>query len=229
MVGGISFLSQKRGWAADNVRNFEIVLPNGTITNVNLVSNPELYSALRGGGSNFGVVTRFDLETYPQGPVWGGYKIWAPPPSETREIRSKLGFYTTSALRLKQLTNIQSLGHSIGSGLLRLASVINRTLRVDDFNKAIAAVFLSQDVDLDSSVFAFYSHVSQIDSLIFGAHMVHTEGNSSAEIFKPFRDINRPLYDSSRVATLKDMLVEVEKFDRDGIRYVMLPKKTFLF
>jgi hypothetical protein len=230
MIGGISFLSQKRGWATDNVRNFEIVLPNGTITNVNRVSNPDLYSALRGGGSNFGIVTRFDLETYPQGHVWGGYKFWVPSPSEISQIRSSLGSTTNSAFSLKKLGSIESLGQSIGGGLLRLASTINWTLKVDDFNKAITKVFLSQGVDLDSSIFAFYSHISQIDSFFFGAHVVHTGGNSSAEIYKPFKDVNKPLYDSSRVATLKDMLVELEKFDRDGIQYVnIFQEKNVLF
>lgn len=50
----------------------QLVLANATITNVNRTSNPPLYFALRGGGNNFGIVTRFDLETYPQGPMWGG-------------------------------------------------------------------------------------------------------------------------------------------------------------
>lgn len=59
VIGGISFLSHEHGWSADNVRNFEIVLPNGTLTNVNHDSNPTLFSALRGGGSNFGIVTRY--------------------------------------------------------------------------------------------------------------------------------------------------------------------------
>jgi hypothetical protein len=33
---------------------------------------PILYFALRGGGNNFGIVTRFDLVTFPQGDLWVG-------------------------------------------------------------------------------------------------------------------------------------------------------------
>lgn len=37
-------------------------------------SNPDLYFALRGGGNNFGILTRFDLETFPQGNMLGGMR-----------------------------------------------------------------------------------------------------------------------------------------------------------
>lgn len=35
--------------------------------NVSATSHPDLYRALKGGGNNFGVVTRYDLKTFPQG------------------------------------------------------------------------------------------------------------------------------------------------------------------
>ncbi|KAF2482459.1 FAD binding domain protein [Neohortaea acidophila] len=70
--GGISFFSPKYGWALDGVRNYELVTPDARILQVNRDSYPDLYWALRGGGKNFGIVTRFDLETFPQGPMWGG-------------------------------------------------------------------------------------------------------------------------------------------------------------
>ncbi|MCJ1461410.1 hypothetical protein MMC07_000007 [Pseudocyphellaria aurata] len=68
--GGINFLSGRHGWACDGV-----VLATGNIVNVNEHSHPDLYFALRGGGNNFGIVTRFDLETFEQGPLWGGIKV----------------------------------------------------------------------------------------------------------------------------------------------------------
>ena len=69
--GGISFFSGKRGWACDNVRNFEIVLSSGKIVNASPTVNKDLFWALRGGaGTNFGVVTRFDLASFDQGNMW---------------------------------------------------------------------------------------------------------------------------------------------------------------
>ncbi|KAF2269735.1 FAD-binding domain-containing protein [Lojkania enalia] len=70
--GGISYLSPKRGWVCDSVKNFEVVLSNSSIVNANATSESSLFAALKGGQNNFGIVTRFDLKTFPQGPIWGG-------------------------------------------------------------------------------------------------------------------------------------------------------------
>ncbi|OBT91776.1 hypothetical protein VE01_09363 [Pseudogymnoascus verrucosus] len=70
--GGISSFSARYGLAYDNVNNFQVVFADGSIHNVNLKTYPDLFQALKGGGNNFGIVTRFDLATYAQGDMWGG-------------------------------------------------------------------------------------------------------------------------------------------------------------
>lgn len=65
-------LSPERGFGCHGIVNYEVVLSNGTILDVNKSSHPSLFWALRLGGTNYGVVTRFDMETVPQGKVWGG-------------------------------------------------------------------------------------------------------------------------------------------------------------
>jgi hypothetical protein len=70
--GGLSFFASARGWGCDTVRNYELVTADGNIINVNHESYPDLFWALRGGGPNFGVVTRFDYETFPQTDVFAG-------------------------------------------------------------------------------------------------------------------------------------------------------------
>lgn len=74
--GGISYFSGRYGWACDGVKNYEVVLANGQIRNANVDSNPDLYWALRGGGNNFGIVTRLDLETFSQGAMLGGVNLY---------------------------------------------------------------------------------------------------------------------------------------------------------
>jgi hypothetical protein len=71
-IGGFSFFSSREGFISDNVLNFEIVLASGDIVNANATENSDLWIALKGGSNNFGVVTRFDLLTFEQGPFWGG-------------------------------------------------------------------------------------------------------------------------------------------------------------
>ncbi|KAH7055989.1 hypothetical protein B0J12DRAFT_776808 [Macrophomina phaseolina] len=76
--GGISFLSARYGWATDNILEVEMVLPNATIITANEHCNPDLFFAIRGGGNNFGIVTRFILKTVSLGKVYGGQKFYSP-------------------------------------------------------------------------------------------------------------------------------------------------------
>ncbi|KAK8036139.1 FAD-binding domain-containing protein [Apiospora rasikravindrae] len=69
-TGGLHHFSAKYGLAADNVHNFEVVLSDGNIINSNAKENTDLFWALKGGGPNFGVVTRFDLYTVPTRNIW---------------------------------------------------------------------------------------------------------------------------------------------------------------
>lgn len=67
--GGISHFTTNVGWACDSVVNYEVVLSNGTLVNANKHCNSDLFLALKGGGNNLGVITRYDLETFPQGNI----------------------------------------------------------------------------------------------------------------------------------------------------------------
>ncbi|ORY11110.1 hypothetical protein BCR34DRAFT_624945 [Clohesyomyces aquaticus] len=54
--GGISLFANERGWACDNVANYELVTAIGAVLHVNQSSYPDLYRSLRGGGPNFGLI-----------------------------------------------------------------------------------------------------------------------------------------------------------------------------
>ncbi|KAH6641220.1 hypothetical protein F5144DRAFT_125440 [Chaetomium tenue] len=75
--GGISYFSGGRGWACDNVRRYEVVLASGEVVEASVEENADLYWALRGGGgSSFGVVTRFDLVAFEQGELWASSRVY---------------------------------------------------------------------------------------------------------------------------------------------------------
>lgn len=93
--GGISYFSNRRGWACDNVRAFEVVLASGDVVVATPTEHCDLYWALRGGGgSHFGVVTRFDLEAFPQGDLWRQlslYSLAGPTTAQLVQAYAELG------------------------------------------------------------------------------------------------------------------------------------------
>ena len=56
--GGIGFLVRKHGLTIDDVLGAEVVTADGELLEVDDENHPDLFWALRGGGGNFGVVTR---------------------------------------------------------------------------------------------------------------------------------------------------------------------------
>ncbi|KAI1209700.1 FAD-binding domain-containing protein [Annulohypoxylon truncatum] len=89
--GGLSYFSYSRGFVCDNVVNYEVVLANGEVVNANAETNSDLWIALKGGGNNFGIVTRFDLRVFEQGHLWGG-KVFYFQPSFSRQIQSLVDY-----------------------------------------------------------------------------------------------------------------------------------------
>ncbi|KAK8033595.1 hypothetical protein PG991_002993 [Apiospora marii] len=72
LAGGVNFHGNQHGWAADNVVEYEIVLADGSVAKATADENPDLFWALKGGSSNFGIVTQFKLRTFASSKVWAG-------------------------------------------------------------------------------------------------------------------------------------------------------------
>ncbi len=75
--GGFGHLMRSHGLTVDNLRAADLVTADGTRVRVDAEQAPELLWGLRGGGGNFGVVTAFEFDLHPVGPVLlGGPVFW---------------------------------------------------------------------------------------------------------------------------------------------------------
>jgi FAD/FMN-containing dehydrogenase len=66
--GGFGWLSRTLGLAADNLLSADLIAADGRRLHASATDNPDLFWAIRGGGGNFGVVTRFEFQLHPVGP-----------------------------------------------------------------------------------------------------------------------------------------------------------------
>ncbi|HET6533876.1 MAG TPA: FAD-binding oxidoreductase, partial [Actinoplanes sp.] len=75
--GGFGHLMRRYGLTVDNLRAAHLVTAAGNRLHVTAATEPELLWGLRGGGGNFGIVTAFEYDLHPVGPlVLGGPVFW---------------------------------------------------------------------------------------------------------------------------------------------------------
>jgi FAD/FMN-containing dehydrogenase len=70
--GGVGFLVRKHGLTIDDLLAAEMVTADGQLLHVDAERHPDLFWAIRGGGGNFGVATRFRFRLQEVGTVVGG-------------------------------------------------------------------------------------------------------------------------------------------------------------
>ncbi|KAJ5382261.1 FAD-binding type 2 [Penicillium concentricum] len=75
--GGLAFQNSERGLSSHGVVEYEIVLADSMVTKVNATSNKDLFWALKGGGPNFGVVTKVTMSTL-SNKIWCEGLIYPP-------------------------------------------------------------------------------------------------------------------------------------------------------
>jgi FAD/FMN-containing dehydrogenase len=73
--GGVGYLVRKHGLTIDNLLAAEVVTADGQVRTVDADHEPDLFWAIRGGGGNFGVATRFKLRLHELDGVVGGILV----------------------------------------------------------------------------------------------------------------------------------------------------------
>jgi hypothetical protein len=186
-------------------------LANGTIANVNQNTHPDLYFALRGGGNNFGIVTRFDLETHRQGLMWGGTNLWTIEDLDSR--RATIGLrdefkWTLHSIRAHFASLLQR-------GLCRLGYGVNSADIIDAF------VTLSREEQKDSAAHAyvFFTWLPGPKAYIVGATYVYSQPMVKPPVFEKFTSLKN-VYSTMRLANVTSFTDEVESHSPAGDRQV---------
>ncbi len=72
LSGGVGYLVRKYGLTIDNLLAAEVATADGQLLHTDHENHPDLFWALRGGGGNFGVATRFQFRLHPMQTILGG-------------------------------------------------------------------------------------------------------------------------------------------------------------
>jgi FAD/FMN-containing dehydrogenase len=106
LSGGIGFLSRRDGMTIDNVLGAEVVTADGHVRWVDDHHDPDLFWALRGGGGNFGVVTRFHYRAVPLSEVYGGVLFL---PATARAIQRVIAASAEADETLSVIASVMSM------------------------------------------------------------------------------------------------------------------------
>jgi len=89
--GGIGYLARRHGLTIDSLLEAEIVTADGEVRLVDEAHEPDLFWAVRGGGGNFGVVTRFRFRLHRLDQVLGGMLIQPATPELIADFMARAG------------------------------------------------------------------------------------------------------------------------------------------
>jgi FAD/FMN-containing dehydrogenase len=94
--GGFGWLTRRYGMTVDNLVGAEVIGADGSVRYASGDENPDLFWAIRGGGGNFGIVSRFEFALHPVGPeIVAGLVVY--PLDQGREVLRAYREYAAAA------------------------------------------------------------------------------------------------------------------------------------
>lgn len=179
---------------------------------MNPLSHPDLFFAFRGGGSKFGIVTRFDMKTFPDEGAWGGINFCLLDDSRARRTRLNLDnlFDWTFDGFIREAANVANylacrVGYCTTTDALIAA--------LDEFQKEGLS-------DPYASFFLSFGTLPKTELYIVAFETVYSKPQAKPPAFNAFKDI-RTVYSTNRISNVTDLVVELTGIaDRDGTRCV---------
>jgi FAD/FMN-containing dehydrogenase len=103
--GGVGYLVRKYGLTIDSLLAAEIVTADGELLHIDANSHPGLFWAIRGGGGNFGVVTRFKFQLQDVDEIVGGMLFL---PATADSIVSFMSLAESAPEELSTIANVMT-------------------------------------------------------------------------------------------------------------------------
>jgi hypothetical protein len=101
--GGVGYLVRKHGLTIDDLLAADIVTADGQLLRVDAETHPDLFWAIRGGGGNFGVATRFHYRLHDVPTIVGGMLML---PATAEVIRSFIALSEAAPEELTTIANV---------------------------------------------------------------------------------------------------------------------------
>jgi hypothetical protein len=190
----------------------QVVLANGTIANANQHTHPDLFFALRGGGNNFGIVTRFDFETYRYGLLWGGTNVCIF--KDIEDMRTALGLrdklqWTLNYLAVQSVRLLQRAAVRLGFGT-----------KSADLIAFFVKLASEEQRDPHAHAYIFFSWIPVQRTYLSGATILYSRPEVNPPVFQDLVSL-KPVYSTNRLANMSDFAKEVEALNFRGFRLVL--------
>lgn len=183
------------------------MLAKGSIVQVNQGSAKDLYFALRGDGKNFGVVTRFDMQTYPNRPMWGGFSVHLP-----SDISH---YYKTLNITHPLSFSLSSILHHVTLPITGLLCKLGFCESLSSFASALIEMY--SDDDADAQGYGALLLLPYVRTYMFYTQLNHGGGLPNSHAFKPILQTKR-LYSAHRLTNMSDFTKDNQGENADNLR-----------